>query len=305
MRIGKGTLRAAFDIASEKGTTSRKEISSALGISMVAAHAAVDALVEARLLSVEKDSPQSTSSRGRKSEGVMISGEKLCLVIDFCKKNVNFAISPLYNRINSFEIIPYSDMLDIEVNLDIAASEIKRFIERNNAQPSFVALAIPEFDENFSIKDCTTALKKVGLVPDLIVSGATAASEFCASISNERFAFATIDNRVWGCSFAEPRRMIPWESIKVGAHHGESFASVLHYETDEQKLCIYANRFINSIDAVLSPDKIFITATALPDAVMKKLRENEKVVDLSADTPVLNGLLRLSRNEIFNRSFNN
>ena len=99
--------------------------------------------------------------------------------------------------------------------------------------------------------------------------------------------------------------MIPWESIKVGAHHGESFASVLHYEADEQKLCIYANRFVNTIDAVLSPDKIFIAATALSDSVMEKLRQNDKITDVSDEAPVLSGLLRLSRNEIFKEAFKN
>ena len=128
MGIGKKTLRAVFDIVSEKSISSRKEISDALGISMVATHSAVDMLTSAGLLSVEKDSLHSTSPRGRKSEGVIVSRDKLALVIDFCKKNINFSVSPLYDRIDSFEIIPYSDMQDIEVNLDLAASHIARFL---------------------------------------------------------------------------------------------------------------------------------------------------------------------------------
>ncbi len=303
MGIGKGTLRAVFDIVSEKGTTSRKEISDILGISMVAAHNAVDALVESGLLAVEKDSLHNTSPRGRKSEDVIISLSKLCLLIDFCKKNINFAISPLCNKIDSFEVIPYSDMQDLEVNLDLAASHISRYIERNSAFPSFIAIAVPEFDNNFSTKDCENSLSRAGLKPDIIVSGAKAASEFCSSLWSGRYAFVSVDHHAWGCSSAEPERMIPWENLKVGAHHGESFASVLHYESDEQKLCIYANRFIGAIDAVLSPDNIFVAATALPETVMEKLCKNDKISDLSADTPVLNGLLRLAKDRIFELTY--
>ena len=305
MGIGKGTLRAVFDIVSEKGTTSRKEISDILGISMVAAHNAVDALVESGFLSVEKDSLRNTSPRGRKSEDVIISPSKLCLIIDFCKKNINFSISPLCSKIDSFEAIPYSDIQDLEVNLDLAASHIARYIERNNARPSFVAVAIPEFDKNFSTRDCENSLARAGLPPDLIVSGAKAGSEFCSSLSGGRYAFVSVDHHAWGCSSAEPDRMLLWENIKVGAHHGESFASVLQYDKNEQNLCVYTKRFINAIDSVLSPNRIFISSTSLPDGVMDEIRKNEKLSDLSADSPVLNGLLKLSKNEIFNQSFDN
>lgn len=301
MGIGKQTLRAVYDMVSESGVTSRKETSDALGISTVAAHKAVDTLVLSGLLSVEKDSLHNTSPRGRKSEDVVISPDKLCLIIDFCKKNINFSISPLYSKIDSFEIIPYSDLQDLEINLDLATSHISRFLERNQAVPSFVAVAIPEFDCNFSIKDCENALANAGLKPDLTVSGASAASEFFSSLSKseDRYAFVSIDNHAWGCSSAEPCRMILWESIKVGAHHGESFASVLQYEKNEQNLCIYARRFINAIDAVLAPDKIYVSASSLPDPVMEKLAENGKISDISSDTPVLNGLLRLSKDRFF------
>ena len=176
MGISKKTCRAAFDIVSESDISSRKEISERLGISMVAVHNAVDLLVSKGLLSVEKNSLHNTSPRGRKSEDVIVSRERLALLVDFCKKNIYFSISPLCNRINSFEIIPYSDMLDAEMNFDIVASEIFKFIEKNNAKPSFVAIAIPSFDDNFSVKDCKAALSKAGLTPDIIVSGARAAS---------------------------------------------------------------------------------------------------------------------------------
>ena len=305
MGISKKTCREVFDIVSKSGISSRKEISEKLGISTVAVHNAVEMLVSRELLSVEKDSLHNTSPRGRKSEDVVVSRERLALLVDFCKKNIYFSISPLCSRIGSFEIIPYSDMLDAEVNFDIAASEIFKFIERNNVKPSFVAIAVPTFDDNFSVKDCKAALSKVGLSPDMIVSGASAASELCSSLSNERFVFVSIDNRAWGCHSAEPERMIPWDSIKVGAHHGESFASVLQYESDEQKLSVYANRFIGAIDAVLSPERIFVSATALPEAVVENLKKNDKISDISAEMPVLNGLLGLSKNIIFNQNFNN
>ena len=305
MGIGKGTLRAVFDIVSDKGITSRKEISDILGISMVAAHGAVDTLVESGILTVEKNSLHNTSPRGRKSEDVTVAPDKLCLLIDFCKKNINFAISSLGRSINSFETIPYSDMQDPEVNFDLAASHIARYIERNNAHPSFVAVAIPEFDKNFSIKDCESSLAKAGLKPDLIVSGAKAAGKFCSSLSDGRFSFVSVDHHVWGCSSAEPDRMLLWENIKVGAHHGESFASVLQYEKNEQNLCVYTKRFINAIDSVLSPDRIFISSTSLPDGVMDEIRKNEKLSDLSADSPVLNGLLEFAKDKIFQKALDN
>ena len=196
-------------------------------------------------------------------------------------------------------------MQDIEVNLDLAASHIARFLERNKIVPACVVISVPDFDDNFSIKDCESALSRVGLAPDIVISGARAASEFCSSLFSGRFAFVSIDNRAWGCSFAEPERMIPWENVKVGAHHGESFASVLQYESDEQKLCVYANRFINTIDAVLSPDKIFVASTSLPESVVENLKKNDKICDVSADSPVLNGLLSLAKAKMFREAFDN
>ncbi len=305
MGIGKGTLRAVFDIVSEKGTTSRKEISDILGISMVSAHSAVDALVGSGLLAVKKNSLHNTSPLGRKSEDVIVSPDKLCLVIDFCKKNIHFSISTLCSSINSFEIIPYSDMQDPEVNFDLAASHIARFLERNKVASAYVAIAVPEFDKNFSTRDCESSLTRAGLKPDLIISGAKAGGEFCSSLSGGRYAFVSVDHHVWGCYSAEPERMISWKNIKVGAHHGESFASVLQYEKSEQNLCIYTKRFINAIDSVLSPDRIFISSTSLPDGVMNEIRKNEKLSDLSADSPVLNGLLRLAKDKIFQQAFEN
>lgn len=301
MGIGKGTLRAVFDAVSENGISSRKEIADALGISAVSAHKAVDILCGAGLLEIDKELSKSTS-RGRKTESVIVSRKKLCLVIDFCKKNTYYSLSTLGNRINNIQVVPYSDSQDLEINFDISATEILKFIEINEAKPSFVAVAIPDFDDNFNTKDCIASLEKFGLAPDIVVSGARGASEFCSSLFCGRYAFVSVDNRAWGCSSLEPERMIPWESIKVGAHHGESFASVLQYESDEQKLCVYANRFINTIDAVLSPDRIFVAATSLPESVMAKLCENDKVCDISGDSPVLNGLLRLSKNKIFESS---
>ena len=305
MGIGRNTLRAVLDTVSKKRYTTRKEISDALGISMMAAHGAVDALVETGFLKVEKNSLHSTSLRGRKSEEITVSPERLCLLIDFCKKNICFSLSPLYGRIEFFEVIPYSDGQDLEINLDFAASHIARYIERMELTPAIVAIAVPDFDKNFSIKDCEDSLIKAGISPDIVVSGARAASEFCSHLTSDIYAFVSVDHHAWGYSSAEPDRMILWEKVKVGAHHGESFASVLHHEKNEDNLCIYSQRFIGAIDAVLDPDKIFIAATALPEKVMDRLCENAKVTDISADTPILNGLLRLAKDEIFKRAFNN
>ena len=305
MGIGKKTLRAAFDVVSENGFSSRKEIADSLGISTMSAHKAVDVLAAAELLEIDKNSPKSASARGRKTKSVIVSRKKLCLLIDFCKKNTYYSLSTLGRSIDNVQVVPYSDAQDLCVNFDIAASEILKFIERNDAKPAFVAVAIPDFDNNFNKNDCIASLTRLGLTPDIVVSGARGASEFCSSLFSGRFSFVSIDNRAWGCSFAEPQRMIAWENVKVGAHHGESFASVLQYESDEQKLCIYTNRFINTIDAVLSPDKIYVSSSSLPESVMAKLCENDKICNISADSPVLNGLLRHAKDKIFQEMFDN
>ena len=298
MGIGISTLKRTFDEVSRRGNITRKELSAIIGVSEVSACRAVDALARAGLLSLSKG-----TANGRTADIISVSDERLCLLIDLCGRGVSFAVSAPRAIVSNVQSIPFLHMRDTDANISIALSDVVRYIKSNGISPDAVAVAIPNTPGAPDPESFTSALAACGLRADTVVSGSEAACRYFKENSTEgnSFAFLSIDPVIWGCSSAEPCRMLEWGRIKVGAHHGESFESVLSYDTDEAHLKIYLERALTSISAVLSPDRIFVSSSFLPSFVMDVISKLPNAEDVSGSTPVMRGLLRFAKDRLFEK----
>ena len=291
MGIGNETLKRAFDAVWEHGYLTRKNLAKLINSSEVSSGRAVDILVNAGLLSLSKG-----NAAGRVSDIISISKDRLCLLINLCGTNVRFSVIPLSGPID-IHSSPLLSLRDESSNLSIALSNIARYISVNCISLDSIAVAIPNISGSPEPEFFIQALSDCGLCPDVIVSGADAASKSL----NSRFAFMSVGQVIWGCSWAEPSRMLDWGKIKVGAHHGESLASVLSYDTDAEHLKVYLKRALSSISTILSPDRLYITSSFLPEAVIDITNEMKLVENVSNRDPIMYGLLRFAGESLFQK----
>jgi hypothetical protein len=295
MGIGINTLKRAFDEIWANEHLTRKELAKRLGTSDVSAGRAVDALVGAGLLSLAKG-----NEGGRISDIVSVSKDKLCLLIDLCGRSVSFAVTSPTREAASVRSLPFLHMRDIDANLSIALSDIVRYMNINSISPDVIAVAVPNTVGSPEPEFYNDALKACGLRADIVISGAEAACKHFDKLSDS-FAFLSIDPIIWGFSSAEPSRMLDWGKIKVGAHHGESFAGVLSYDTDPDHLKIYLRRILTSINTVLAPERLFVSSSFLPEAVMNTINEITNAENVSDCTPVISGLLCFAKDKLFEK----
>lgn len=298
MGIGTKTLKRAFDTVWARGSITRKELSELICISEVSAGRAIDSLVSAGLLSLSKG-----IVNGRSTDIISASADRSCLLIDLCEKGVSFSVSSRSEAESDIRSLSFLHMRDADANLSIALSDIVKHIRTNGLRPDTVAVAIPNTAGSPDPKHFTDALSACGLHADIIVSGADAAYKYFESASkkNKSFAFLSIAPVIWGFSSADPSRMLDWGKIKVGAHHGESFESVLSYDTDEEHLKIYLRRVLASLNAVLAPDKIFVASSFLPESVMNVIGELSNAENVSHSNPIMGGLLCLAKDRLFEK----
>ena len=300
MGIGRDTLHRAYRLICDKGMTTRKELAELLEASDVSAGKAAGALVDSGLISVSKD-----TILGRKTDIFIPSQSKRILLIDACRTNISFTLTPVERSVKLIQTIPHIHRLDIDSNLTIVASDIARFLDKEKAIPDVVAVAYAPVSEHPVNTLLTYALKHSGIKTDLMISGSVAACEYCTSLCGvgETFAFTQVNNLMWGCVSDFPDRMLDWRRIKVGNHHGESMGSVLSYDTDPEHLLIYFKRFFTTVDSVVSPDRIFISSSYLPEKMLQRLSLDTKVENLSSSLPVMNGLFSLAKDKLFEKTF--
>ena len=240
----------------------------------------------------------------RKTDIFAPGESKNILLIDACRTNIAFALTPPAARVSKINTIPHLHRHDIDYNLTVAASDIAKFLDRQNVSPDVVAVTYAPISE-YPIKPLLThALEHSGIKADLMISGSVAACEFCSSLcaQGETFAFTQVNDLMWGCVSDSPNRMLDWRRVKVGNNHGESMGSVLSYDTDPTHLLIYFKRFFNAIDSVVSPDRMFISSSFLPSKMLQKLCLDTNIEDLSASLPVMNGLFSLAKDKLFEKN---
>ena len=298
MGIGAETLQRAYRLICNRKSISRKELAELLETSEVSAGKTIAALTNAGLLSHSKDTVM-----GRKTEMFSVNTERKCLLIDICRKNIAFAVTSPTDRIDSFRTISYLHLRDHDTNMAIAASDIAKFIKSQSITPDVVAIAYSTVDPNPTKDLFLYALADCGIHPSIVVLGSVAACEFCSVLcrADESFAFTQINDHIWGCISTSPDRMLDWRKIKVGDRHGESIGSIMSYDTNLDHLLVYFQRFFRTVDSVTSPDRMFMSSSFLSEKLMNKLSEVSRVENLSEQNPVMNGLLSLAKDALFEK----
>lgn len=303
MGIGRETLHRAYRLICDKGMTTRKELAELLQTSEVSAGKAAAALIGSELISVSK-----VTVSGRKTDVFTPNASKKILLIDACRTNIAFALTPLTAKVDSIKTIPHLHLRDIDFNLSVAASDIAKYLDSQNQVPDAVAVAYAPISR-YPVKPLLSyALEHSGIKTDIMISGSVAACEYCSSVcgEGETFAFTQVNDLMWGCVSAFPDRMLDWGKIKVGNNHGESIGSVLSYDTNAEHLLIYFKRFFGAVDSVVSPDRMFISSSYLPEKMLNRLCLDTKAENLSASLPVMNGLFSLAKDTLFEKAiFNN
>lgn len=300
MGIGRETLHRAYRLICDKGTTTRKELSELLEASEVSAGKAAAALIDLGLISVSKG-----TFEGRKTDLFSASKHRTLLLIDACRKNIAFSLVSPISKIDSIRTVSYLHLRDLDTNLTIAASDIAKFLRTKSITPDVVAVAYAPIDKHPIKELLSYSLSACGIKVDLWISGSVAACEYCSALcgEGETFAFTQINDQMWGFVSDSPDRMLDWSRIKVGNRHGESIGSILSYDTDLDHLLVYFQRFFRAVDSVVFPDRMFVSSSFLNPKLLSELCDGVKVEDLSPHLPILNGLLSLAKDTLFEKTF--
>ena len=293
------TVSRVFYAVAKDNLHTRKEIATALGVSLVTVGKAVELLTAAGVLS---SSEKCESDIGRRGDFIEVSTTAKVLLIDLVERDLAYSLAPLGEASVNTRYIPYVDSLDFADNLLLLVNDIKKHLD---VAPRKILVALPGEVSDGRIKnalicdysgfDVAELLAKRGFCPDMLISctnAIEASEEFCTGD-----AFVSISDRIWG-TFGRGK-VENWSSVTVDNRGELTYAEALRCSLDDEKTTDYSLRFLRAIDGVLSPDRILLSCNRLSDSAFALLKRNmPKLVSVSADEMIFDGLMELAMAEI-------
>ena len=285
----------------------RKEIAEKLGVSNVSVGKAVDTLISRDLISAQG---KISGLVGRKSEFLDVSDKNSVLLIDLTEDDFSFSFSTL--SIDSIAPIKleYVSSMDFEGNLSLLLSNAR---SRIPTEPCCVFVAVPGIPidgklidthvKDYPMSSIIDAVSKHFNAQTHIVSGAVAVDSHYGEYQSDTL-FVHIGRYVWGGFNGRYPKDI--SKIKVGGAIPLTYSDALMCTAEASKMADYTTRFIDNLDAVLSPNTIFISSDRFSSEELSIIcSRNLKLHIAPSPSPVFCGLMRLCTDTIFEKNILN
>ena len=201
--------------------------------------------------------------------------------------------------------VEYIGSLDFTDNLSLLLSHIRSSVADI---PKLIFAAVPgiylngyladTYVSDYSTASLTDVFKKHSIIPTGMVSSSDAVSLYCGSDT----LFVYVGNYVWG-SF-DRRLLKNISNVPIGRNMTLTYADVLRCADRPKKMTEYTLRFLQTLDAVLSPDTIMLHTGRLSNddkatlcSALPKLKCSDDV------SPVFYGLMEQCINAAIDKKY--
>ncbi len=242
------------------GLHTRRDIAEALGVSQMAVGKAVRVLSDGNVISVFG---KAEGELGRKSEFLDISENRLVLLLDLTGDGFAYSLSPMSSDRINIKHFEYNSALDFGDNISVLLSHISRL-----PKPAIALAAIElKLRADYSGEDILEIFKRCGFESTVFVG----ANETPILADGEAYIY--IGKQIFGIYGGKLHEL---QNVPVSAEL--TYGDAIKCAPPADALSEYTGRFVRTIDAVLSPRRIFVSSALLP----KKVRD-----DLTACLPKL------------------
>ena len=296
------TVERVFYAIAKDNLHTRREIADALGLSFVTVTKTVYTLISAGLIS---QIGKNESDVGRKSDFLDVSPSASVLLINLCGENLSYFYSYLCDSSSGIVSLPYLDSLDFADNLLILINHIKKHV---SATPLSVAVAVPgeivggrisnAYITDYPGFDIISMFNGKGITIDIMMSAANAVEASCLYGVDD--AFISVSKATWG-TFGRGR-IERWGNITVDSRNLLSFDKAICSSSNENIIADYSLRLINTIDHVISPERILFSCDRISDERIDIMRTTSaKLVKVDTNEMILDGLMELAVKDILKK----
>ncbi len=296
--------RVYYSICDESLHT-RKEIAEHIDVSTVTVGKAVATLTKNGFII---SNGKLSGELGRKSEFLDIFASNNVLLIDLTSDDFSYSLSPMSRDSIDPVQLEYVSSLDFADNLSLLLSHIRSSVKEI---PRSVFVAVPgtyldgrlakTHISDYSTVSLTDIFTKYSIIPTEIISCYDITSRHCDSVSQDT-VFVYVGNQVWGSFKGKYLKSI--SNVPVGGSLPLTYADALKCANSSAKITKYTLRFLDTLDAVLSPDTILLHSERFSREELSALSSRMTKLKLSDSiSPVFYGLMDLCIDRALNKKF--